>query len=254
MAKITTQQQWELFGEIEEKGVTPVYYSNQIARMRTRFTLEEEKVLHVIFSKLNAFEKNDLKVTINKSELFDTLGVAGKSKYKRYRNIFKGIIQKSYMEILDTEGNMAQGVVITGVKWNTKEQPVELYLNQLFMPYISELVSNFTMVSLQSITNFKSKYSLVVYRWLCSWADNSTDFSENARYITTKELKELFGLTEQDYVYNGKFNRALFEQYAIESAVHEINEKTDLQVEYKKIKQGNRIKSYAFHFVRNRVA
>ena len=110
------------------------------------------------------------------------------------------------------------------------------------------------MVSLQSITNFKSKYSLVVYRWLCSWADNSTGFSENARYITTKELKELFGLTEQDYVYNGKFNRALFEQYAIESAVHEINEKTDLQVEYKKIKQGNRIKSYAFHFVRNRVA
>lgn len=252
MAKVTTQQQWELFGENDDKGITPVYYSNQIARMKTRFTLEEEKVLHVIFSKLNAFDKNDLIVKLDKRDLFSILGITGDSKYKRYKNIFKGIIQKSYMEILDTDGNISQGIVITGVKWNTKEHPIHVYLNQLFMPYISELVSNFTVVSLQSVTEFRSKYSLIIYRWLCSWADNSTEFSENARYITTRELKELFGLSEQDYVYNGKFNRALFEQYAIDSAMQEINEKTELHVEYKKIKQGNRVRSYAFHFVRQR--
>jgi len=252
MVKIETQTQWNLFGEQEKEQLTPVYYSNQIARMRTKFTLEEEKVIHVIFSKLKAFEKNPTTVTLDKRDLFRVLGISGDSKYKTYRKIFKGIIQKSYMEILDKDGNMSQGIVITGIKWNTKKHKIEVFLNDLFMPYISELVSNFTMVELENIVDFKSKYSLIVYRWLCSWANNSTNFSENARYISTKNLKELFGLDEQDYVYKGKFNRALFEKHTIDNAVLEINAKTDLKVEYKKIKQGNRVKAYAFHFVRFR--
>ncbi len=252
MAKIESQTQWNLFGEHEGNGITPVYYSNQIARMRTKFTLEEEKVIHVIFSKLNSFEKNNNVVVLDKRELFNVLGVRGDSKYKTYRKIFKGIIQKSYMEVLDKDGNMSQGIVITGIKWNTKQHKIEVFLNDLFMPYISDLVSNFTMVELENVVGFKSKYSLIIYRWLCSWADNSKNFSENARYISTKDLKELFGLAEQDYVYNGKFNRSLFEKHTIDSAVYEINNKTEMRVEYKKIKQGNRVKSYAFHFVRFR--
>jgi len=251
MSKIETQEAWDLFGDHESIGHNAVYYDNKIARMPTAFNLEEEKLLHMVFSKLNSFEKNNSTVTLSKKELFENLNISGNSKYQRYKKIFKGIINKSYVEISD-ENAAIFGSVIRLVKWNYSGDKIEVKLTEEFMPYISELVDNFTMVRLEIVMKFKSKYTLSIYRWLCSWADNRIDFSENGRYITTKELKELCGLKEEDYVYNGKFNRSLFEKYVIDVAISEINFKTDMRVEYKKNKESNKVKTYAFHFVRSK--
>lgn len=257
MAEITNQEQWDLFGEdLDEIQDKPVYYSNHLARLQTRFTLEEEKILHIIFSRINAFEKNEPIIRINKTPLFKALGVKGNSKYLFYKNLFMKLIMKSYVEIIETHEDKAlgtditQGVVIMSVNWNDTREPVAVMINPMFMPYISQLADNYTKVSLASVMNFKSKFSLSLYRYLCSWADNSQDVSENARYMTTKALKDLFGLDQDAYTVNGKFNRSVFERKTIDVAVKEINAGTDVRVEYKKIKKSGTVEAYAFHFVR----
>lgn len=68
----------------------------------------------------------------------------------------------------------------------------------------------------------------------------------NNRYITTKELKELFGLALEHYVQNGKFNRANFERRTINLALEEISLKTNLIVLYVKNKEGNNVVNYNF--------
>lgn len=67
---------------------------------------------------------------------------------------------------------------------------------------------------------------------------------------TTKELKELFGMTKDDYVYKGAFNRALFERKSIDVAVQDINEKSKCinNLRYEKKKKGNRVQGYVFYF------
>ncbi|WP_425382865.1 hypothetical protein [Spiroplasma endosymbiont of Melieria omissa] len=78
----------------------------------------------------------------------------------------------------------------------------------------------------------------------CSWTDENKKI--NQRYITTKELKELFNLSIDDYVYNGKFHRKLFEKYTIEKAINEI---TNINVIYKKNKKGNKVQNYEFTWI-----
>lgn len=262
MPKILNQTQWDLFGEEPEDELKdqPVYYSNQLARMQTKFTLEEEKVLHVIFSRVNAFDKNEAIIRINKTPLFKALGVKGNSKYLFYKNLFMRLIMKSYTEVIDDHNgdktlgtDITQGVVIYSVNWNDSKEPVSVMINPMFMPYISQLADNYTKVSLSSVMSFKSKFSLSLYRYLCSWTDNTEELQENARYITTKDLKDLFGLSEDAYTVNGKFNRSVFEKKTIDLAIKEINTNTDIRVEYKKIKKSGNVQSYAFHFIRVKI-
>ena len=72
-------------------------------------------------------------------------------------------------------------------------------------------------------------------------------FFISCRFYTTKQLKEIFGLSKDDYCKkDGKFNRTEFEKKTIEVAIKEINQNTRMKVEYKK---NNRVANYQFNFI-----
>ncbi|MBP1525174.1 MAG: replication initiation protein [Spiroplasma ixodetis] len=221
-----------------------VYYANELARMCSKFTLEEEKVLHLIFSQIKPYEKNDTTIKINKLDFFNKLELESKDRYPRYRKLVHGLINKTYLELKEKNGKELIGVVITASRWNSKESFFEINLNNWFMPFLEQLVKNYTKLQLNSILKLKSKYALTLYKYICSWNDESKNI--NQRYITTKDLKELLGLSIDDYVYNGKFQRKLFENYTIKKAILEINEKTNLILSFRKNKKGNKIQNYEF--------
>lgn len=92
-----------------------IQYANELARNYSKFSLEEQKALHLIFSHINPFE-------INKSEFFEKLNLVGNSKYERYKKTIEKIIQKSFVEIKDKiTGNKINGVAITASIWNDKK-------------------------------------------------------------------------------------------------------------------------------------
>lgn len=91
------------------------------------------------------------------------------------------------------------------------------------MPYLEELVKNFTKINLDTVVTFNSKHSLTLYKWLCSWTDENK--KTNQKYLTTKKL---LGLSIDDYVYNGKFNDSDFEKKTIKSANNEINKVSNI--------------------------
>lgn len=49
-----------------------------------------------------------------------------------------------------------------------------------------------------------------------------------------------------DYVYNGKFNRGDFEKRTIKPSIKEINDKTNIIIDFKKNKKGNKVQNYEF--------
>lgn len=125
---------------------------------------------------------------------------------------------------------------------------LKIEFNPRFLPYVEELLGHYTQLELDSVVEFKSKFSLSLYKYLSSWKDNGKVKDTNQyRYLSTRELKELLGLGKEDYVYNGKFNRSLFEKKTVDVAIEEINSKTnDLRVSYTKVKKGNRVIAYVF--------
>lgn len=98
------------------------------------------------------------------------------------------------------------------------------------------LSRNYTIIELERAKRFKSRFSYTLYMNLLSWVNND-DLNESYRFYTTKQLKEMFGLSKEDYCKkDGKFNRTEFEKKTIEVAIKEINQNTQMKVEYKKIK------------------
>lgn len=225
-----------------------VYYANELARKYSKFSLEEQKVLHIIFSKIKPYEKNLTTFKLNKLDFFNKLELESKDRYSRYRKLVHGLINKSFFEVIDEQGGQRVGVVIFDSYWKPKEPYFEVSLNPNFMPYLEQLVKDYTKIELSSILKLKSKHSLTLYKFICSWTDDNKKI--NKRYITTKDLKDLFGLNSNDYVCNEKFRRYDFERETINIAIREINFKTNISIEFKKNKKGNRVLNYEFIWIK----
>lgn len=225
----------------------PVILANSLSRQNSKFTLEEEKLLFCIISQLNSYGKNERKLQLNKIDLFETLGLNDtKDRYKILKQRFQSLMSKTYVEITLPDKSEWNGYVITAWGSTHKSHYFEVDLNERFMPYIEELANHYTKLSLNSIVQFDSKYSLDLYKYLSSWKDKDWD---QYRYLSTKQLKELFGLDKESYVRaNGKFDRYSFERYTVDVAIAEINKKTNLGVAYTKHKKGNRVQAYIFEY------
>ncbi|WP_425381617.1 replication initiation protein [Spiroplasma endosymbiont of Polydrusus pterygomalis] len=224
-----------------------VYYANKLARSYYKFSLEEQKVLHLIFGQINPYGNNPTVFKLNKLEFFNKLELESQDRYNRYRRLVRALINKTFFEIKDEQGGELMGVVVYSSYWKPKEPYFEVSLNPNFMPYLEQLVKNYTKINLDSALKLKSKYSLSLYKWLCSWTNESKN--QNQRYITTRDLKELLGLSVDAYTYRGNFNRADFERRTINPAINEINNKTNLMQELKKQKKGNKILNYEFIWI-----
>ena len=223
-----------------------IKYSNKLARKITKFSLEEQKSLHLIFSQVNPYQKNPTTFKISKLDFFDKLQLQSTDRYPRYRKLVHGLINKSFFEVMDEQGGQRVEVVIFDSYWKPKEPYFEVSLNPNFMPYLEQLVKDYTKIQLNSILRLKSKHTLSLYKFICSWTDERK--KENQRYITTNELKELLGLKNDAYVYKGKFNRSDFEKRAVKPNIAEINEKTNIDVSFKKNKKNNKVQNYEFNW------
>lgn len=68
--------------------------------------------------------------------------------------------------------------------------------------------------------------------------------------FTTKELKTLFGLSKEDYMSGGRFDRYNFERKTINLAIKDINDKSKCiqNLRYEKRKKNGRVQGYVFFF------
>jgi plasmid replication initiation protein len=224
-----------------------VIISNSLARESSRYTLEEEKMAHYIFAHLNPYGENDTKIVLSKKKIINIFGGSSKSTYDTLKWRMKGMMMKSILSFKDDKTTL-MGVLITLVKWVEGTDVVEITLNEGFMPYLQNLSSYYTRLDWKSIIAFNSKHALSLYKYLSSWAsDNEVTIAS----FTTKDLKKLFDLDKNDYMYNKKFMRHLFEKKVVDVAVNEINERAPgMRVTWQKTKKGNTVLGYVFEFLR----
>lgn len=222
--------------------------SNELTRQNTTLTLEEEKLMHCIFSQIDGYSKKDQKrvIKLYKKDLFELLEMNRSDRYSELKSRFKSLTQKSVVDVRMPNGNDVIAPVIVRAESNFKSDHFEIQLNEVFMPYLEKLATHYTTLNLNTIVRFDSKYSLMLYKYLSSWR---TDHYERMMSMTTKELKELFGLSKKDYVSNGKFDRYNFEKYTINRAVNEIQSKVKhWRIGWEKVKKGSRVTGYIIHW------
>lgn len=233
--------------------------SNMLAEKSTRFTIIQQKMFYVCLASLK-LNKNSTKtdeklerkgqneVGINKQELFEYLSITNdNNRWTRVRNEFKKLASNSYIQFGNDE-EYADGFIICGVR-STKYN-IYVRFDTYFLPLVEELADNYVRLLDDDVVSFDSKFSMMLYQNLMKdkWKLTNPDFL--GIDYSTRKLKMMFGLSIDDYMRDGHFDRYNFERKTINKAVDEINKKSKCikNLTYRKVKKGSRIQYYLFSY------
>ena len=222
---------------------------NQMARTLARFDEPEHAKLFLI-SLGSLLKSNDNIAHISKIELFDKLNVPkeDKNKHKRYFDMFNSMRRRTDFDITIDEDTQIAGNIVYRVKRTRNEYLIAF--DDEVAPTLKELKGQYTLLYIDSIMQFKSSYSITLYNYLLSW--HNKKYRVNKQWLSTKQLKELFGLSEDDYMNkkSGKFERTNFEKRTIQKAVDEITGAGYMYIRWYKAKDKltKKVIAYVFEF------
>lgn len=222
--------------------------SNTLAEKSTRFSIVQQKLFYVCLASLKHGVNSKDEVEINKQELFNYLQLENDTRrWTRIRYEFKKLAKNSYIEF-GTDEEFCDGFLI--YSFRSTRNSIFVRFNDYYLPLVQQLANNFVRLLDDDAVSFDSKFSMMLYQNLMKDKWKLTNIDYLGIDYSTRRLKMIFGLSIDDYVQNGRFNRADFERRTINRAVKEINEKSKCikNLTYKKVKKGSRVQYYLFSY------
>jgi hypothetical protein len=215
---------------------------NELAKQATNFTIEEQRLFYITLASIKPNQKSSI-IEIDKKAVLDMLGFNSQNQYSRLRPMFTKMIKKSLILSGDDEA-WNDGFLF--YKCRTTKKKIYIYVDDEYIPLLIKLQPGFTRLLSDDAISFKSKFSMILYQQLMR-LNNKGDYGVG---FTTKELKMIFGLSKDDYVTKGHFDRSAFERRTINVAVKDINEKSKCiqNLRYEKRKKNGRVQGYVFFF------
>jgi len=117
---------------------------------------------------------------------------------------------------------------------------IELEFNEYAIQYLFDLKNNFTTFQVQAALSLTSKHAKRVYQICSQWKDKG-----ETKKAAILDLKKTLGLADEkgreEYT-----DLAMFKKKVLDVAVKQINEKTDLLIDYKLEKVGRAFKNIVF--------
>lgn len=225
----------------KEQGRELVVKANELVQLsQTKMSLAEMRAFAYIVSHLDFSQEytgHEVAVTFRKAEFCRAVGISssngGNNKYliETLKKLHKTVITIEY-----EEGKIKRNFnILKMTEINTTDEnneTVTVLINDTILPLLVGLKKNFTSYQIGNVLSLNSKYSFRLYEYLKSYRGSTT--------ASLDKLRELFSV-------NHKTSAELIRK-TIEPAVKEINEKTDLFVQYDKIKKDSRT-TVAIRFV-----
>lgn len=236
-------------GQIIEKEnnlIESFRMSNVLASKWINFSITQQKLFYIILAHLNYGLNKNNEVKILKKHIFDWLGYTSKDKYTRTRKELKKLSDNSRVEFGDDEA-FCSGFLFANVR--LEKNYYYVFINPYYEKILFNFKNRYVKLLTKEVLSFNSKYSMMLYQTLLKLKNKNNNIT-----FTTKQLKELFGLTEEDYIRgDGTFGRTLFEKRTIDVAVKEINTYSTIiqNLKYEKVKKGNIVEYYSFSFYLN---
>lgn len=206
-----------------------------IQKMAHTLTAQEQKIILYLISQI---KPENIELPKYKIKLLDFLSICNISrsgkKYKQLKDTLIQLSNKCFWSI-DIEKPQNEFIMrwVSNVYIDNINNCVEIELSQYLKPYLLELKEKFTVYKLKNILQMKSKYSINLYELLKSHQKNKYI------YFSIDKIKELLNAN----IYNrfSDFNRKV-----IITATSEINNLSDLYVEYIFEKTKNKITKIKF--------
>lgn len=204
-------------------------------------------------------------IYLSKTELFAFFKVDDSNKHSRFKEAIMTLHQQSVFEIreMNVHKNKFEYRVISPLEettWNDYNEIISMTFTKSIMPYLIELKTKFTQYALSDLVDLNSKYSIILYKWLCMNYNQYEHYSVKGGRRTEQvesyrnpsiSIKELRLMTDTVTDYK-RFDH--FETRVLKNAIEEINTHTHFNVTYEKVKKGRSIDSIIFHITKKLVA
>lgn len=231
-----------------------VAMAKSLAKAQIKWTANQKKLFIMVLTKIDWSKSgNSNVVELDKNEIIDALklNINASDKSIYLRNEFRKLATNSFVSWTSKEDRDIWEDGFLFVKWGSSRNKMNITINQDYMPLLENLVGTYQFLTMWSndMYSFKSKFSFALFEELRMNYDNR--YFTNERDYTTKQLKELFGLTKDDYMNgsSGKFDRFNFEKYTLNVAMEEINAGEMMKIiNVEKIKKNGRVIAYRIRY------
>lgn len=211
-----------------------IYQHNVITSGRYDYSAT---MMDILFMVLSSLEVGKLEYTIHVQDIEAITG--RKWNLKQLREATESI--GSRMFEIETKDSLEQIWLFSRVKYLLGTGSFTITLNPLASQYFFELKNNFTALQLKSVLNCSSKYAKRLYGIACQWR------SVGSKRFEIEELKKMLGLIDKKG--NEQFERVNdFKKYVLDIAKQQINENTDIEIDFELKKRGRSFHWVTLHF------
>lgn len=218
--------------------------SNYLIEASYKLTLNEQRLILLTISKIDGRKpiQKDNDFTITASEFSETFNIPLNQAY----DVLEDATSRLYEKDIKTHDLSAKTRErfrwVDMVKYWDGDAKVTLSFSRWIIPYLTLLHKQFTSYELKQISQMKTAYSIRFYELLVQF------IKTGERFITIEDLQELFEL-------KGRYKRFFdFKRRIIIPSIFEINEKTDIRVEWDVIKKGTSISGIIFVFEKEKTS
>lgn len=210
-----------------------VVKANSLIEASYRLTLDEMRLLALTIGTMNP--KSDQQIfEFSVSEFLAQFpDVNADRAYSQIKSAIERIAER--WVITEDERHVTKFRWVSSQTYFKNEGRFKIALTNEIMPYLTQLKGQFTQYQLNHISGFSSVHSIRLYELLTQYKRIGD------RYISVEDLKKWLQLEEKYDRYNN------LNQWVLLPALAEINEKSDLFVEYEPIKRGRKIVGIEFN-------
>jgi|SRR5690606_287678 len=147
--------------------------------------------------------------------------------------------QFSYQKVND-RGNIEhyRSRWVSEIGYVDNEAVVKLIFAPAIVPLITRLEEQFTKYELQQVSKLTSAYAVRLYEILIGWRSTG-----KTPVIELADFRKRIGILDTEYKRMERFKTSV-----LELAIKQINEHTDIDVEYEQHKKGRAITGFSFSF------
>lgn len=214
---------------------------DMIQRARFDLSLQEQRCILYAISKIKpddtAFQEYQFEI----KDFYALCGLEDQS-YTKLKAMLRKLSDRSWWAEIDDKGTESVLRWFTVVRTNNKSGKVTLKFHEDMMPFLLKLAEQarekgifYTQYQLKYVLPMQSQYSPRLYELLKSYQKNNREW-----HFETEKLKSL--LDCKNYKNFNDFKRRV-----LDTAVHEINEYTDLDITYDTDHEGRKITEIRFY-------
>lgn len=187
---------------------------------------------------------NDSEIIIAASDYAEMFSVDKQTAYEALRKVSNSLMKKNFSYVQFKESGAHERTLANWVDYITyidRKALIRLRFGSKVVPLITDLAKRFTSYEIEQVREFTSSYAIRLYELVISW-----EAKMETPVIPIEDFRMRMGVDPGQYTLLSNFKSRV-----LTPAIEQINEHSDIEVEYEQHKQGRKIIGLSFSFKKN---